>query len=440
MSVKFAVSGQECTVQQSPEKLPPIYNGEKLVVYGVISAKLPLNGTATLKGRMGDTKIEQQLSIEIQPTSKEHSLFPIHHLAAKALIKDWQSQRRVKGDIVKLSIEGSVISSFTAFIAVNEESSEAVSSALKTYDLQADSSSIQSLQQQQIIMAVASSIQADCSSLLSLQQQVDQVKMVVASNVENVIERGERLEDIQCQSESLQLNAASFNRSATRSKGSGGLGGFFSNLFGGRSKKQNSSENAPPTLSSQTNSAALRSDCMNECMDECMDDGDDDSFCLDEGTMSLEKEMLVDEDMLMALSAATPSPKLAAKKSSAPPKSAAKNSSAPPKSAAKNSPSVPSDILTALVNAQQANGSWAMSPTFATYFGKSTTKELEDSCPKDIPMVVWSTVLVLLLLKKRFSGQEEEWELIAMKANSWLKKQAIPTSVDNLFKTAETIV
>ena len=61
----------------------------------------------------------------------------IHHLAAKDLIKDWESEQKEKKSIVDLSIESCVISSYTAFIAIDEESSEPVSGAMKTYDIRA---------------------------------------------------------------------------------------------------------------------------------------------------------------------------------------------------------------------------------------------------------------------------------------------------------------
>ena len=382
VSVEFKVPGQECKVLQSPENLPPIYNGEKLVVYGVISAKLPFKGTAILKGQMGETIMEQHLTFEIQQTSEEPSLPTIHHLSAKALIKDWQSQRKSKADVVKLSIEGSVISSHTAFIAVNEESLDIVSAALKTYDLQAAGVSY------------------------DIQDQVSSVRAVMAMNINKVLQRNEQLDSLECRSESLALNSASFSRSAKKTNG-GGIGGFFSNLFGKRNSSSPSSKGAAPAIATSMDDVGTSSDD-DECESLC-----EEEFDVEENL----KEMALEEAVGAA---ALPPPKLSAKKASAP---------------------VPTDTLTALINAQQANGSWAIGSTFSNYFGKPL-KELEDACPEDISNTVWATVLVLTLLKKKFVGQQEEWELIAMKANSWLKKQALSsgTSLDNVFKTAEKLL
>ena len=59
------------------------------------------------------------------------------YLAAKALITDWESEQKEKKSIVNLNIESCVISSHTAFITIDEESSEPISGAMKTYDTSA---------------------------------------------------------------------------------------------------------------------------------------------------------------------------------------------------------------------------------------------------------------------------------------------------------------
>ena len=56
----------------------------------------------------------------------------------KALISDWQKLgSKPAEDIVKLSMEASVVSSYTAFVAVDEENSEPVRGALQTWDIRA---------------------------------------------------------------------------------------------------------------------------------------------------------------------------------------------------------------------------------------------------------------------------------------------------------------
>ena len=139
VSVQFKVP-KEYNVLQSPQKLPPIFNGEKLVVYGILKSKSSpkknkVDCTAVLKGNVlgKSQKHEVPFTLEL---SEAPSLATAHHLAAKALITDWENKDNDKKSIVKLSVEASVVSSHTAFIAVDEESSEPIPGAMKTYDIQ----------------------------------------------------------------------------------------------------------------------------------------------------------------------------------------------------------------------------------------------------------------------------------------------------------------
>ena len=102
----------------------------------------------------------------------------------------------------------------------------------------------------------------------------------------------------------------------------------------------------------------------------------------------------------------------------------------PPGSATPSASSRPTDILSSLIAAQQADGSWQLSPALSQILSR-TIQEVEQACPvglKESPVVgvVWATVLVLAILEKKCKGQCDEWELIAMKANKWLKKQVLP--------------
>ena len=54
--------------------------------------------------------------------------------------------------------------------------------------------------------------------------------------------------------------------------------------------------------------------------------------------------------------------------------------------------------------------------------------------------VVWATVLVLAILEKECKGQRDEWELIAMKANKWLKKLPGGAELSKFQEAARTLV
>ena len=98
------------------------------------------------------------------------------------------------------------------------------------------------------------------------------------------------------------------------------------------------------------------------------------------------------------------------------------------------------DKLADLITAQQLNGSWTLDASLAQLIGKSLS-DLESACPidrKGVGATVWATVLAVSLLRSRYSSQQEEWELIVMKAESWLKKQSLPPgyTLEQLFQVA----
>ena len=99
------------------------------------------------------------------------------------------------------------------------------------------------------------------------------------------------------------------------------------------------------------------------------------------------------------------------------------------------------DKLADLITAQQLNGSWTLDASLAQLIGKSLS-DLESAYPidrKGVGATVWATVLAVSLLQSRYSSQQEEWELIVMKAESWLKKQSLPPgyTLEQLFQVAE---
>ena len=89
------------------------------------------------------------------------------------------------------------------------------------------------------------------------------------------------------------------------------------------------------------------------------------------------------------------------------------------------------DYLPLLVSSQQANGSWILNAGLSRLLGKALV-ELEGACPvecRDDMAGVWATLLALCQLRRKYSSQQDEWELIAMKAKSWLKRQPLPAGV-----------
>lgn len=85
----------------------------------------------------------------------------------------------------------------------------------------------------------------------------------------------------------------------------------------------------------------------------------------------------------------------------------------------------PRDPLLQLVSLQKASGSWVLDPALAAALGK-TSEEVENPKPASVNQEVWATILALIWLHGFKMDAQEEWELLAMKAVSWLRAQNAP--------------
>ncbi|XP_070761387.1 von Willebrand factor A domain-containing protein 5A-like [Enoplosus armatus] len=84
-----------------------------------------------------------------------------------------------------------------------------------------------------------------------------------------------------------------------------------------------------------------------------------------------------------------------------------------------------SDPLLQLVSLQKASGCWVLDPAVAAALGK-TSEEVENIKPSAVNQEVWATILALIWLHGFKMDAQEEWELLAMKAVSWLRAQNAP--------------
>ena len=138
------------TVRVAPEQVPPIFLGERTIVYGILGKSMigkvisGHKGSVSLSGDLLGGRIDHTVDFEIpnQIQGDCQSVSTIHHLAGKRLIKEMEMKaddggRGKEEEIVKLSCDSSVISKFTAFIAIDEEQKEPVKGSLQTWDVQA---------------------------------------------------------------------------------------------------------------------------------------------------------------------------------------------------------------------------------------------------------------------------------------------------------------
>ena len=364
-----------------------MFNNEKLVAYGILKHSgapkdKELSATAILKGIMVGKKISHSVSFKFNPATDEAPvLSTIHHLAAKALLKDWQNENKSKTDIVKLSVESSVISSHTAFIAVDEESSEVVSGAMKTWDIQAQQ------QQQQQYHAMPKYRCCCCGA------------------------------------------APMAPRSAGGYRGGGGGGGAPKGKMmkksaspASRSRRAMDADlltGGPPPPPMNAMSSAPPPAPPGAAIDDLFGFDTFNSFSAS-----------------LAPPPPPPAPTASYDSFSQPlERDTGRRKEMAPKAPATHS---------AFISIQQAAGSWKFNSTLFQLLGK-TQKELEDACPGEcqgVVSAVWATVLVLTLLRSRFADEQDEWELVGSKAESWVKKQSLPASLtlDSLYSAAQKVL
>ena len=161
VEVDFQLATSSFEVIPSPAKIPTIFKGDKVVIYATFKSKdgsnVPgLAGTATLKGQISDQPIEHSVSFELpaqpladekegdSPTGFETPV--VHHLAAKSLLSDWSNglgwsatalTHERKEGMIKLSVDSSVISEHTAFVAYDVDQKLPIQGAMKVWDLTA---------------------------------------------------------------------------------------------------------------------------------------------------------------------------------------------------------------------------------------------------------------------------------------------------------------
>ena len=90
--------------------------------------------------------------------------------------------------------------------------------------------------------------------------------------------------------------------------------------------------------------------------------------------------------------------------------------------------SAPKNQLSIIINLQLADGSWEFSKDLADVVGKPTTM-IQEACPlpcKGAMYAIWATIIVLSYLKLQQSTFKDEWELVALKAETWIRKQNVP--------------
>ncbi|CAH6862671.1 von Willebrand factor A domain-containing protein 5A [Phodopus roborovskii] len=119
----------------SPEQTV-IFRGQRLIIYSLLIGQIPQDeatGEVRLQYTLRGKSYEEKVTFALQPKPDDN--LTIHRLAAKSMIqaKDFGFRETTlifKRDVLDISLESGVMSSFTAFVAINKELNEPVQGPL----------------------------------------------------------------------------------------------------------------------------------------------------------------------------------------------------------------------------------------------------------------------------------------------------------------------
>ena len=398
---------------QAPAKIPTIFKGDKIVVYGILKSKAasdaPLEagvtGTATLKGRVSGVSISHSVSFSIPspPSAGERQIgsltgfeMPVlHHLASKSLLNDWSkgfgwSSTALTGErkqeMIQLSIESSVVCEHTAFVAYDVDQSQAIEGAIQVWDLTAAMAEQQQVAMQGYFGALGGGggggghgrgggVRYAYANVRAMSSSASPMKLVSKSRKKGS-SRSAPLPpqmNVLCSSAPPPL---AYDSAPPPPPGAPLAYDSAPPLARGT--------RAPPPPSGPAMPLQLQQ--RGVCIDEDSASDDEEEFC----------------DM----------------------KRPKKNTSG-------------SSVLSLLISFQQAAGFWLLEEVAK----KIIKKEDVMKPPQGVAAEVWATVLALTYLDVFCAGQKDEWELIAMKAEFWLEGQSLQgVTLPSLRDTAKNLI
>ena len=378
---------------QAPSNIPTIFNGDKVVIYGILKSKAasddPLQsgvqGTVSLKGQISGKPINHTVSFDVPAppikgedqleSSTGFDMLIIHQLAAKSLLGDWAAGKgwsstslthEREQESTNLSIESGVISEHTAFVAVDVEQNQPIEGAITLYD-------------------------------------------VTATMAKQVSSKG-------CMSGSLTYGSGGGGGGGGR--GGGGRGGGRVINFCAKSKKKKACSGAIGKR--HLKSAILpvgASPCNPYASDQTISFNDTFGSCSPPpGGALLSREG--------AFSELESNGKKAFIARSVPTMTGGETEC----------------NLTALISLQQATGYWLLGDLCDKFFLKKT--EAKTKRPPNLSEDIWATIVGLICLESRYAKQKDEWELVALKAEMWLSSQNLPQglSIASLKEMAKTAI
>ena len=367
-------------VIQAPSKVSPVFSGDRLIIYGLLSnvtaASPHVEYHATLRGVISGDPFTWSVAFSCHPEAREMNK-TIHQLAAKSIIHDLQEDELAvesekilkslltkegmkppdakKELLVQLSVAANVISQETAFVAVDEGRMEPIQGGLQ-------------LQQVPITMhsIVFEQIQMHCRD-----------RELPASSSRRKRRKRGYLPTSCSYSPTPKYSPTSPSYSPT-SPSYSPTSPSYSPTSPTYSTTAHHLQNLRERLSHKPQATAHL-------------------YMHDEGDQ--------DEWEKYDCGASTHSAKV-------------------------EDPTVSPSVFLAMVSEQRASGAWQLNSTIAKLLNKSVA-DMEAMSPfnksqSESLSTIWATCIVIAWLELKCADLKDEWEILANKANAWLKKQSFP--------------
>ena len=399
-------------VKVVPEVIPSIYNGEKTVIYGLLMEKSEqkeesIKYKATLTGDIIGKKFKFDIPFELtEGESEEEDVSVIHQLAVKKMIQDWQDdeepfEQRHKKDIIALSTDASVVSRYTAYIAVDVAQNKPVSGSMQSYELTASGFDCLSLSSRLALGGgggFSPSYGASFNSLSFGATPLD-LSMPLGAPLPAPL---------------LSQHAANAPPPT--------MGGAYQSLshsqLGANPRKAVGCSRAPPPPPFGANPPPPPPPAPGGGYQLSSHALPPPLIPVGGGMPQLLSSAVKNESLQMALQ---PAMQMLRKGQSATSTSVTKSESSP----------IGASFVVSL---QQANGSWLLNDQLAGAVMSKSVEELKSCCPvscDDTVMAnIWATLVMIELLKKKYPSMLEELELVIMKAEQWLSKQVLPSGIN----------
>ncbi|XP_061170036.1 von Willebrand factor A domain-containing protein 5A-like [Saccostrea echinata] len=127
-----------CSVLNAPEEVPPVFQGEKLILYAIISGDVSEHSSKTqsmkLTGKVGDKNVEYNVDFVLNTSKSDDTdgSCPLHRLATKSRLSEMEIKNADESLMVALSTEVNVTCKHTAFVGVDRKGKEIVTKYIDT--------------------------------------------------------------------------------------------------------------------------------------------------------------------------------------------------------------------------------------------------------------------------------------------------------------------